>query len=386
MGLFRRATSSSNTSVDICYGADELEELRYEKNPYNQYANACTKSTKSSKGNLRAPSSGSMSGERSLQRSKSSKFSIKSVLQYFIIGILSTQCFRSLREVQRVTQELNQLQEDYEYTHQNLVHLEEELDSAHEDFHKLQMKILASQSGEYYHHSEIGEEERKEVAMGIIQKHDHQASRIDHLQKSIQKNYEVELERRFGPGPYYIEFQINIDGKRKFLTIETAPNNIMPHSVYYFMDMVDRKVWDSTVLMHDREHIISAVLQGPDGESKLDTVQERLAFPEYSHEFEHEEFTVGFAGHGPNFYFNVQDNSEVHGPDGINPHGEADPCFAKAIIGAETMKLLKQKSMEAAEKSEDVNVVFSHIEKVARINLSATRVKELGGKRKTATS
>jgi chromosome segregation ATPase len=132
-----------------------------------------------------------------MQRAKGSKFSFKSILQYIITGVLATQCLRSFREVQRVTQELNQLQEDYEYTHRNLVHLEEELDSAHEDFHQLQMKVLAGQSGDYYHHSEIGEEERKEVAMGIIQKHDHQANRIDQLQKSIQKNYEMELERRY---------------------------------------------------------------------------------------------------------------------------------------------------------------------------------------------
>lgn len=170
------------------------------------------------------------------------------------------------------------------------------------------------------------------------------------------------------------------------MTIETAPNNVMPHSVYYFMDMIDRKVWDSTVLMHDREHIIAAVLQSPDGQSKNDSVQERLAFPEYSHEFEHEEFTVGFSGHGPNFYFNVQDNSDVHGPDGFNPHGEPDPCFAKAIIGAETMRLLKQKSIEASEKSHGEDVVFSHIEKAARINLSASRVKELEKKEKTPSS
>lgn len=197
MGLFKRATSSSSACVDISYGADELEELRYERNPYNHYANGCMKSSKSSKGNLRSTSSGSISGDRSMQRAKGSKFSFKSILQYIITGVLATQCFRSFREVQRVTQELNQLQEDYEYTHRNLVHLEEELDSAHEDFHQLQMKVLAGQSGDYYHHSEIGEEERKEVAMGIIQKHDHQANRIDQLQKSIQKNYEMELERRY---------------------------------------------------------------------------------------------------------------------------------------------------------------------------------------------
>ena len=119
MGLFRRATSSSNTCVDISYGADELDELRYEKHPYNQYANGCMKSTKSSKGNLRSTSSSSISGDRTQSRPRCSKLSFRSILQYIIIGILSTQCLRSLREVQKVTKELNQLQEDYEYAHEN---------------------------------------------------------------------------------------------------------------------------------------------------------------------------------------------------------------------------------------------------------------------------
>lgn len=183
---------------------------------------------------------------------------------------------------------------------------------------------------------------------------------------------------RFGQGPYHVEFEVSINGMKKFLTVETAPNNVMPHSVYFFMDMIDRKVWDSTVLLHDVDHIITAALMDPNDVDKEHLVEERLAFAEYSHEFEHEEYTVGFAGTGPTFYFNIRDNTEHHGPNGggvQNKMDEADPCFAKIIIGGETMELLKEMSLAAGKSNGDM--IFSHIEKASRIQLPPARLQEL---------
>lgn len=292
---------------------------------------------------------------------------------------MCVQCIRSHKNVQRINMELAELQIEYESTHSNLVDLEHELDSAHIDFHQLQMKLLASQSNNVPPLG-IGEEARKEVTDRIIEKQEHQVDRIAQLQKSIQKNYEVELERRFGPGPYLVEFNVNINGKKKFLTVETAPNSLMPHSVFYFMEMIERKVWDQTVFVHNAEHIISAVLTGHDGKDKSHLVEERLAFQEYSHEFVHDEYTLGFAGTGPGFYFNIRDNADVHGPGGQGGStailDDADPCFAKVIIGGETMELLKKVSLDAATKSSD-NVNISYIEKAVIIKLPAELVKKL---------
>ena len=401
MVLFQRS-KPAQVNVDISYGGDEYGDVyQSTQNSKNRFGNSHyaslpklqSKSPKSSF--IRSP----FANDRELKNSKSSRF--LSIAQYLVIGMLCVLCLRSYSSVDRVNGELAKLNEEYESTHEHLVDIEHELEVAHNDFHVLQMKMLAGKSSR----SVSDPSERKEITEQIIQKQEHQIDRIDQLKKSIQKNYAIELLRRwviamvryiiifsafslndvlffcsnrFGQGPYHVEFRVNVNGMKTFLTVETAPNNVMPHSVYYFMDMVDRNVWDSTVLIHDVDHIITAALMSPDGVDKEPLVEERLAFPEYSHEFAHAEYTVGFAGTGPTFYFNIRDNTEHHGPNGggvQNTLDEADPCFAKVVIGGETMELLKEMSLVAGKSSGDM--VFSHIEQATRIELPPGRLEEL---------
>jgi cyclophilin family peptidyl-prolyl cis-trans isomerase len=61
-------------------------------------------------------------------------------------------------------------------------------------------------------------------------------------------------------------------------------------------------------------------------------------FQEYSPNFEHKKYTLGFAGRpgGPDFYISTMDNSKLHGPGGQTSYEdptEADPCFAKVVEG-----------------------------------------------------
>lgn len=168
--------------------------------------------------------------------------------------------------------------------------------------------------------------------------------------------------------------EIKLDGMTKWLTLETAPNELMPHSVHYFLDMVDNKVWDKTVFVHNADHIVSAALMNPDGELKQESLDYHLAFPEYSEKFPHTEFTVGFVGLGPVFYINLGDNSESHGPRGNalskkKGFNDADPCFAKIVLGKETIQLLKQKSSSAFREGGD-NFIVTVINNVRMINLS----------------
>ncbi len=185
----------------------------------------------------------------------------------------------------------------------------------------------------------------------------------------------------FGKGPYYVEFKVSIDGSSKWFTIETAPNDAMPHAVYYFLDMVDKKTWDNTVFVHNEDRILSSVLASPEGEDKKHLVENTLAFPEYSDSFPHEKYTFGFSNLGPEFYLNFNDNNEARGPGGkdVNPDGavllDADPCFARVVIGGDSIKLMKKKSDE--HKGEEARV-FTTIQTVKRINLSPQRRKEIG--------
>ena len=177
---------------------------------------------------------------------------------------------------------------------------------------------------------------------------------------------------RFGEGPYHVEFEINNKGKTDFFTLETAPNELMPHSVFTFMDMVDRKVWDNSVFIHKWNHIVQAAPITPDGQNRRDEVDGVLSFPEYSEEFKHDQYTVGFSGRpgGPEFYINLTDNDDSHGP-GRQDHStilhDADPCFARIVRGKEAIDRLKHTSLEAINNSDEDGIAFSSIDSVKMI-------------------
>jgi len=153
----------------------------------------------------------------------------------------------------------------------------------------------------------------------------------------------------------------------------------MPHSIYVFMDMVDKKVWNKTVIIHMWNHIVQAAPITPEGENLRNSVGGELMFPENSDFFNHEEYTVGFSGRpgGPEFYINILDNAQSHGP-GRQDHStilnDADPCFAKVVAGYRTVDLLRELSHELIkDKNENggEGLAFSSIEK-AKIVLPQT--------------
>jgi len=172
--------------------------------------------------------------------------------------------------------------------------------------------------------------------------------RIERLEKEIQRISSIEIIERFGEGPYRVEFDITIlridgDMKKKFhgtFVVEMAPLVEMPHSVYTFLHMVDNKLWDNTSFVHQSEHIILAQPVSPKGskhEQFENTEGTSLLFQEYSENFPHIKYTLGFAGRpGSYFYISTENNTEHHGPGGQDNHvlsEEADPCFAKIVSG-----------------------------------------------------
>lgn len=175
MVLFKRS-ASSNSYPGVGFGDDELQFC----NNFKQ----------------RQPPSSYQSFKRDGKK-KTDSFSIQVMLQYVAIVLLLIQCYRTTEKVSSANKSLNQLQEMYDETHNELLVLEDELDGAHEDFHKLQMKLLAGQSGvELPHPSQVSDEHRGYIVKKVIEKQDHQTERIFSLQKSLQKSYEIELDRR----------------------------------------------------------------------------------------------------------------------------------------------------------------------------------------------
>lgn len=130
----------------------------------------------------------------------------------------------------------------------------------------------------------------------------------------------------------------------------------MPHSVNYFLQMVDTKIWDNTVFNLGENHILYSELKGIDGIDRSDqlvdaNVPNYLSFPEFSDLYQHNKYTIGFNGRpgGPEFYINTHDNMNTHGPGGQKEHAlneEADPCFGAVVEGQNVIDWMRTKNQE----------------------------------------
>ena len=132
-----------------------------------------------------------------------------------------------------------------------------------------------------------------------------------------------------------------IGGGTFSFTVETAPLDLMPHSVYFFMQMVKAQAWDDTVFTYSPNHIF-AEPRDSKGNDKRNLFSAKgistLSFPEYNHDYPHHKYTLGFGGKpgGPIFYINTEDNRVIHGPGTPSQYDlgdEADPCFARVVEG-----------------------------------------------------
>jgi len=182
----------------------------------------------------------------------------------------------------------------------------------------------------------------------IVGRRDETQHRIDNLQGILGDLNRGEAEMHFGPPPYKLEFQIKINKKHHSFLVEMAPLELVPHSVNFFMQMVKTEIWDNT-LFTNNEHVIVAQLQDGLGHDKEAAFAElgvsTLQFPEYSDQYPHDKYTLGFGGRpgGPGFYINTVDNSAYHGPGGQGHYDlleDADSCFAKVIEGQHVIDML----------------------------------------------
>jgi hypothetical protein len=167
----------------------------------------------------------------------------------------------------------------------------------------------------------------------------------------IEKQYEDDMsklsrtlaEKYYGKGPHHAQVTVVIPveggSNEFFFTVKLAPLNLMPASVFTFMEQAEAGAWDNTSFHINAPHALFAQPVSVAGDySNLPRMEElglaRLPFPEYNEEYPHDEYTVGFSGtrrSGPSFYINKVDNS-------INHAGE--PCFAKVIIGHDVVDWL----------------------------------------------
>ena len=132
---------------------------------------------------------------------------------------------------------------------------------------------------------------------------------------------------------------LQADEGPRTIIMEMASLELMPHSVHTFLEMVSQGLLDGCSFIIHALHIIKAAPLPYDGSSAQikarqfkDAGLESVAFREYSQDFPHKKYTVGFAADGsPSFFINSDDNSEIH---------IGDPCFATIVSGFDVVQRL----------------------------------------------
>ena len=214
--------------------------------------------------------------------------------------------------------------------------------------------------------------------------------RVLKLQVATRRESKRTILERFGNGPYKVQLTLpvpnnnnddnnqNSNNETCSILIEMAPLSTVPHAIHLFLEQIDHGLWNDSKVsvylnsMHvlqigpkllkeeedveDPEQYVRSS-QIPFQEADLDT----LAFPDYSPDYPHLEWTIGFAGRpgGPDIYINKIDNTELHGPGGQFQHAladeQGDACFGKIVEGKDDIQkyLYSQQVYKDVEGWED---------------------------------
>jgi hypothetical protein len=137
--------------------------------------------------------------------------------------------------------------------------------------------------------------------------------------------------------------------------IETAMVMEMPHAIDHFVRMVEKKLWEGLVLVHEADsQIVMATPMSMDGSHTwasqrfVNANLTHMAFNEYSPAFpppHHRKFSVAFSGRpgGPNFYINLSDEAEFS--------HEHESTFGVVLEGRDVfLKMLMQESGDPQSK------------------------------------
>lgn len=197
--------------------------------------------------------------------------------------------------------------------------------------------------------------ERRLKAMDTV------AERLENnnLVQTLQKQNLFFNHLRWGEGPARVVFEMGgLQGEDEReveeVELELAPFDLMPHVTHWFLTMAETGYWDGCHLIRNAKHVLqfnchartaatgnarllARVPGGGAAEGKISGYKS-IVFQEFSPDFHHLPFTLGVAGRpgGEDFYINLVDNTNSHGPGGQGP--EADPCFAKVVRGREVLE------------------------------------------------
>lgn len=155
------------------------------------------------------------------------------------------------------------------------------------------------------------------------------------------------LVKRYGRHTFRIKVDLDFpaivtekDGKpaRDSFFIELGPIDLIPCSVYYFLELV--RSFESGTFMRNANHVLQSNLVTKGGR------RPPMPFQEYSPEFPHAKYTTGYAGRpsGPQWYVSIMDNTRNHGPGSQQKHNpyEADALFGRLVLTPETKAVVER--------------------------------------------
>eukprot|EP00980_Cylindrotheca_fusiformis_P029298 scaffold22933_cov196-Cylindrotheca_fusiformis.AAC.1 len=213
------------------------------------------------------------------------------------------------------------------------------------DLRKFQRTIVRLSQRQSQKSQESSEERNHAIAeMSRLQESVQGANKeISLLQKHIQETSRKDALEKYGSGVIRVELELAFPGDAEgpnSMVFEMASLEEMPHSVFMFLSMVDAKLFDGCSFILNAMDIIKAAPLPYDGGSAASKVKaftraglESVAFREYSPNYPHTKYTVGFAVDGsPSFFINTNDNTALH---------EGDPCFAKIVSGFDAVRRLE---------------------------------------------
>lgn len=156
------------------------------------------------------------------------------------------------------------------------------------------------------------------------------------------------------------------DLSQRTFVVETASLDLMPHSVHFFLDQIKVGLWSNTIFSYDparADHVVAAAPMDFETQRFKHAIMGKLqwtglGWPEYSEEYTHETYTLGFTLDGPTFYINTMNNTKDHGPNSQGHHvlpEDADPCFAKIVDGVDVIDAIIEQGRRVQLESVELN-------------------------------
>ena len=154
------------------------------------------------------------------------------------------------------------------------------------------------------------------------------------LKKELQLATWRLIKKRYGASTFRVRVDVQfpnaVETAEDHFFIEMAPIDLIPCSVYYFIELV--RDFKSGAFIQNTDKLLQA-------HTPTNIKKRSMAFQEYSPLFPHAKYTTGYAGRpsGPQWYVNIKDNTKAHGPGSQQTanKNEADSLFGKIVEGGE---------------------------------------------------